>query len=64
MQERMEGKLGDHHSGAMRLKTADAKAERIIKEELARLGWMRGSSRCVAKTTRRSSRLQRGLRRH
>ena len=29
----------DHHSRALRLETADAKAERIIKEELARLGW-------------------------
>jgi AraC-like DNA-binding protein len=39
MLERMEGKLGDHHAGALRLETAAARAERIIAEELARLGW-------------------------
>jgi hypothetical protein len=36
---RMEGKLGDHHSGELRRETAEAKAERIIAEELPRLGW-------------------------
>ena len=39
MLERMEGKLGDHHSGELRQETAEAKAERIIGEELHRLGW-------------------------
>jgi hypothetical protein len=39
MLERMQGKLGEHHSGALRLETAEAKAERIMAEELARLGW-------------------------
>ena len=42
MLERMEGKLGEHHSGAMRLETAEAKAERIVQEELAGLGWEAG----------------------
>ncbi len=37
--ERLEGKLGEHHSGQLRRKTAEAKAERIIGEELKRLGW-------------------------
>ena len=35
----MDGKLGDHHSGELRQETAEAKAERIIAEELHRLGW-------------------------
>ncbi len=34
----MEG-LGEHHSGGLKRETAQAKAERIIAEELARLGW-------------------------
>ncbi len=37
MLERMAGKLGEHHFGAMRLETADVKAERIMPVELARL---------------------------
>ncbi|MDA1276669.1 MAG: hypothetical protein O2960_21835 [Verrucomicrobia bacterium] len=39
MLEEMEGKLGDHHSGEWHRETAEARAERIIAEELARLGW-------------------------
>jgi REP element-mobilizing transposase RayT len=39
MLEAMEGKLGEHHSGALRLESAAAKAERIVVEELDRLGW-------------------------
>src|SRR5207247_33722 len=34
-----EGKLGEHHSGELRRETVEAKAERIISEELGRLGW-------------------------
>jgi REP element-mobilizing transposase RayT len=37
--EKMDGQLGDHHSGALRQENADAKAQRIIGEELKRLGW-------------------------
>jgi len=37
--QRMDGRLGDHHSGALRLERAQAKAERIIAEELDRRGW-------------------------
>jgi len=37
--ERMEGRLGQHHAGELRLETAQAKAERLIAEELRRLGW-------------------------
>ena len=36
---RMEGKLGEHHSGELHLASAEAKAERIVAEELQRLGW-------------------------
>jgi REP element-mobilizing transposase RayT len=39
MLEALEGKLGDHHSGALRQEAATAKAERIVAEELGRLGW-------------------------
>ncbi len=39
MLEKMEGKLGDHHSGELRRETAEAKAVRLVGEELARLGW-------------------------
>jgi hypothetical protein len=35
---RMEGKLGDHHSGELHRASAEAKAERIIAEELQRQG--------------------------
>jgi len=35
----MEGGLGQHHAGELRLKTAQAKAERLVAEELRRLGW-------------------------
>ena len=37
--ERMEGGLGQHHAGQLRLETAQAKAERLVAEELRRLGW-------------------------
>jgi hypothetical protein len=35
----MDAKLGEHHSGELRWETAEAKGERIIVEELDRLGW-------------------------
>ena len=35
----MEGKLGENHSGQLRWESAEVKAERIISEELGRLGW-------------------------
>ena len=37
----MEGKFGEHHSGELRRETAEAKGERIIEEEMRRLGWIR-----------------------
>jgi hypothetical protein len=37
--ERMEKRLGGNHAGELRLETAQAKAERILAEELGRLGW-------------------------
>ena len=36
--ERMEGGLGQHHAGELRLETAQAKADRLVAEE-RRLGW-------------------------
>jgi len=41
MLEKIEDKLGDHHSGELRRETAEAKAERIIAQELRQLGWRR-----------------------
>ena len=37
--ELMEGKLGENHSGELRQETAEQKGNRVIAEELARLGW-------------------------
>jgi len=39
MLQQLEGKLGEHHSGELRLEMAQAKAERIMSQELKRLGW-------------------------
>jgi hypothetical protein len=39
MLERTEGKLGEHHAGELRRESAANRAERILAEELARLGW-------------------------
>ncbi len=36
---RMEGKLWEHHAGELHRASAEAKAERIIAEELERRGW-------------------------
>ena len=48
MLENLEGKLGEQHSGELRRATAEAKAERLIGEELQRLGWTEGelAARC------------------
>jgi putative transposase len=37
--ERMEGQLGEHHSGRLRHESAQAKGERIITQELKRRSW-------------------------
>jgi hypothetical protein len=39
---KMEGILGEHHSGDLHLRSAEAKAEQIIAEELQRRGWQEG----------------------
>ena len=39
MLEEMEDKLGEHHSGELRRESVEARTERIIAEELSRLGW-------------------------
>jgi REP element-mobilizing transposase RayT len=38
--ESLNGKLGEHHSGELKRETAEAKAERIIREELKERRWM------------------------
>jgi hypothetical protein len=37
--EQLEGKLRDNHPGQARLETAEAKAERLVREQLQQLGW-------------------------
>jgi hypothetical protein len=37
--EGLDGQVGQHHSGRMRLEMAQTKAERTIHEELRRLDW-------------------------
>ena len=37
--QRLEGELGEHHSGHLHQQTSAGRAERIIAEELTRLGW-------------------------
>ena len=37
--ERMEGKLGEHHSSRLKRESAEVKAERIVIKELKHLGW-------------------------
>ena len=39
MLEKLEPEMGENRSGELRLEVAEAKAERIIREELKRLGW-------------------------
>ena len=39
MLARMDGLLGEHHSGELHRQSADAKAQRIVAEELERRGW-------------------------
>src|ERR1035438_3435462 len=39
MLERMDGKLGENHSGELHRETAEQKANRILSEELSRRGW-------------------------
>jgi REP element-mobilizing transposase RayT len=39
MLQQVEGKVGEHHFGRLRLESAEAKAERIIAEELKRRKW-------------------------
>ncbi len=35
----MGGKLGPHHGGSERQEIAEARAERLLREELAKRGW-------------------------
>ena len=39
LNHRHRRQVGQHHFGELRLETAQAKAERIMSEELVRLGW-------------------------
>ena len=48
--EAMVGKLGDHHSGELKRETAQAKAERIIGEELKKRRWTEADLKQRAKS--------------
>jgi len=50
MLHRMEGQLGEHHSRALRRECAETKAERVIGEELERLGWKEVDLGCRLKS--------------
>ena len=50
MLEHIDGKIGEHHLGQLRLETAEAKAERIIAEELQRLNWTATDLSCRRKS--------------
>lgn len=47
--EQIEGKVGEHHFGKLRQETAQAKSERIIAEEMERLGWKQEDLLCRRK---------------
>ena len=46
----MEGKLGEHHAGELKRASAEARAEKIIAEELERMGWTEAQLRERGKT--------------
>ena len=48
--EAMESRLGEHHSGQLRHESAQAKAERIIAEELRRAQWKEPDLKAHAKS--------------
>ena len=50
MLEFMSGQLGENHSGALRRENATARAERIVGEELRRLGWSEQDLTCRRKS--------------
>ena len=39
MLEKMEDKLGEHHAGQLHRQSAEAKAQRLLAQELARRRW-------------------------
>ncbi len=49
MIELMEGKLGESHSGELHRETAEQKANRVISQELSRLGWTEADLACRLK---------------
>jgi hypothetical protein len=61
--ERMDGELGEHHSGQLRRESSEAKEERIIAEELNRLKWAESDLAGHAKSDGRKLALAERLRR-
>ena len=53
--KQMEAKMGNHHSRALRRESAEAQGQRIIGEELKRLGWRKNE---LSRRRRRESRLR------
>ena len=58
--EEIDGKPGEHHFGTLRLETAQARAERIIAEEMGRLGWQ--PSDLISRRKHDPGKIQLGLR--
>ena len=50
MLELVDGHMGDYHSGEIKRQSAEAKAERIIAEELQRQGWTQADLHLRLKT--------------
>lgn len=63
MLQSIEGKLGEHHSGHLRLETAQAKAERLIAQELQQRGWGEGDLLARAKSDKTKLEIAARLRR-
>ena len=59
----MEGRLGEHHAGELRRESAEARGERILVEELARLGWQEADLRQRPKSDPEKLRIAARLRR-
>ena len=59
----MEGRLGEHHAGDLRRESAEARGERILVEELARLGWPEADLRQRPKSDPEKLRIAARLRR-
>ena len=61
--EQMSGKMGAHHGGVERSETAEASAQRMLREELKRRGWEAAKQERLAKGDAEKIKIARRLRR-